>query len=276
MTPPPGSPQLLPADIDERTVFRSLFAAYPDALLVVDSAGTIVLANPQAANLLGYTVEQLVGMNIDALVPDGIRPRHAAYREAYSHNPRARPMGMQMELVAKRRDGSEVMVEIALSPLQSHGLPLVVAAVRGIGAYPRVKQALQRARYSEYLAQTGRLAVDSRDPQVLLDQVPAMAAEALQVELAIVFLLEPDRVAFRVASGVGLLEGETVGSLVPNHPDTPPGGGSSPGSAGAVAPAGPVTASSTAAGGWKPSTERNAKRLSPFNERCQEGSSTGC
>ena len=101
-------------------------------------------------------------------------------------------MGTQMELVAKRKDGSEVMVEIALSPLQNHGLPFVVAAIRDIGAYPRVKQALQRARYSEHLAQLGRLAVDARDPQVLLDQVPAIAAEALQVEVAMVFLLESE------------------------------------------------------------------------------------
>ena len=168
-------------------------------------------------------MDELVGLNVDALVPDSIRPRHASYREAYGRSPWARPMGTQMELVAKRRDGSEVRVEIALSPLQSHGLPLVVAAIRGIGAYPRVKQALQRARYSDYLAQLGRLAVDSRDPQVLLDQVPATAVEALQVELAIVFLLQPNRLEFLVASGVGLLEDETVGSVVPNRPDTPPG-----------------------------------------------------
>ena len=85
-------------------------------------------------------------------------------------------MGTQIDLVAKRKDGSEVMVEIALSPLQDHGLPLVVAAIRDIGAYPRVKQALQRARYSEHLAQLGRLAVDARDPQALLDQVPVRRA----------------------------------------------------------------------------------------------------
>ena len=164
----------LPFGIDEHTVFRSLFLAYPDALLLVDQAGSIVLANPSAAQLLGYSVEELAGLNVDALVPDSIRPRHASYREAYGQAPRARPMGTQMELVAKRKDGSEVIVEIALSPLQDHGLPFVVVAVRGIGAYPRVKQALQRARYSEHLAQLGRLAVDARDPQVLLDHLPAM------------------------------------------------------------------------------------------------------
>ena len=217
------APQL-PSDIDDRTVFRALFAAYPDALMIVaDAAGSIVMANPSAADLLGYTIAELVGLKVDLLVPDSIRPRHAAYRDAYGHDPQPRPMGTQMDLVAKRRDGSEVMVEISLSPLQSHGLPFVVVAIRDIGAYPRVKQALQRARYSEHLARLGRLAVDARDPQALLAQVPAIAAEALQVEAAMVFLLEPNRLEFRVAAGVGLIEGEAPDARLPNRADTAPG-----------------------------------------------------
>jgi len=205
------------------SIFRTLFAAYPDALLVVDASGSIVLANPAAAALLGYSVGEFIGLGVDELVPDSIRPRHAAHRGAYANAPRARPMGTQMELVARRRDGSEVMVEIALSPLQDDGLPYTVAAIRGIGAYPRVKQALQRARYSEQVAQFGRLAVDARDPQLLLEQAPKAAAEALQADVAVLFLLEPNGVEFRVASGVGMLPGEGVGERVPNRPDTPPG-----------------------------------------------------
>ena len=220
--PVPPHPAL-PSGIDEHSVFRTLFAAYPDALVVADARGAIVLANPAAAHLFGYSVDELVALNVDVLVPDSIRPQHAAYRADYAHSPKPRPMGDGMELVAKQRDGTEVMVEISLSPLQSHGLPLVVAAIRGIGAYPRVKQALQRARYGEHLAQLGRLAVDSRDPQVLLDEVPAIAARALEVDLAAVFLLEADRLHFRVASGVGILGSEAVGSLLVNRPDTPQG-----------------------------------------------------
>jgi signal transduction histidine kinase/CheY-like chemotaxis protein len=132
-------------------------------------------------------------------------------------------MGTQMELVARRRDGSEVMVEIALSPLQDQGLPYVVAAIRGIGAYPRVKQALQRARYSECVAEMGRLAVDTRSPQLLLQRVPAVAAQTLEIGLAVVFLLEPNRLEFRVAGGVGLLRGEAPGALLANRRDTLPG-----------------------------------------------------
>ena len=222
MSSPIGSTEE-PKGVDNLSVFRALFAAYPDALIVADAQGRIVLANPAAANLLGYTVDELVELNVDALVPDGIRPRHASYRAAYGQNPQPRPMGNEMELVAKRRDGSEVVVEIGLSPLKNHGLPLVVAAIRDIGAYPRVKQALQRARYSEHLAQLGRLAVDSRDPQVLLEKVPAIAAEALQVEVAVVFLLDSNRLEFRVAGGVGLIEGEAQGARMPNRSNTPPG-----------------------------------------------------
>jgi PAS domain S-box-containing protein len=220
---PPPIGQALPVGLDEQGIFRSLFAAYPDALLVVDGVGQIVLANEGAAQLLGYTVDQLVGVGVDALVPDAIRPRHASFRGDYLKAPRPRPMGTQMELVARRRDGSEVMVEIALSPLQEHGLPYVVAAIRGIGAYPRVRQALQRARYAEQVAQFGRVAVDARDPHQLLEQVPRVAAEALQVESAAVFLLEPNRLDFRVASCFGAAPGEATGEHVPNRPDTLPG-----------------------------------------------------
>jgi len=200
--PPLDSPA-----IDESTIFRTLHAAYPDALLVVDAAGAIVLANPAASQLLGYAQQELVGMGVEVLVPDAVRSRHAAYRSGYARKPEPRPMGTDMSLVARRKDGSEVMVEIALSPLQSHGLPYTVASIRNIGDYPRVKQALQRARYSELVAQLGRTAVDTRDIDVLLAQVPQLASEALHVELAAVLLLEPDRLAFRVTSGFGLLEG---------------------------------------------------------------------
>jgi PAS domain S-box-containing protein len=207
----------------EQSVFRSLFSAYPDALLLVDQAGVIVMANPTAARLLGYEIGELRGLPVDALVPEAIRPRHAAYREAYGRAPQPRPMGTQMELVARRKDGTKVMVEIALSPLQGQGVPLVVAAIRDIGAYPRVKQALQRARYAEHLAQLGRLAVDTREPQALLGEVPQIACEALEVEAAVVYLLEPGRLEFRIVAGGGTLGRSVVGQERANRSDTLPG-----------------------------------------------------
>jgi len=224
MTAPAPTPTpivaALPSGVDAEGVFRSLFAAYPDGLLVVDQGGVIVMANPAAESLLGYGAGEVTGLSVDSLVPDSIRPRHASYREAYSRAPRARPMGTQMELVARRRDGSEVMVEIALSPLQNQGIPLVVAAIRGIGAYPRVKQALQRARYSEHLASLGRIAVDSRDPQVLVEQVPRIACDALHVEAAVVYLLEADRQEFVAGGAAGSIVEASIGERHRNRPDT--------------------------------------------------------
>jgi PAS domain S-box-containing protein len=213
----------LPPDVDAHTVFRSIFIAYPDAVLLVDTDGGIVLANPPAAELLGYTVTELQGLSVDALAPDAIRPRHAAYRAAYAVAPRPRPMGTQMDLVARRKDGTEVRVEIALSPLQDHGLPFVVVSIRDIGAYPRVQQALRQARYSEQVARLGQLAVDARDVSVLQQQVPAIAAEALQADMAAVYLREEDQDVVRVAGGVGLLAAEQIGARVPYQPDTSPG-----------------------------------------------------
>jgi PAS domain S-box-containing protein len=207
----------------EQSVFRSLFGAYPDALLLVDQDGLIVMSNLAAARLLGYEPGELGGLSVDVLVPDSIRPRHAAYRDAYGRAPRARPMGTQMELVAMRKDGSEVMVEIALSPLQGHRVPLVVAAIRDIAGYPRVRQVLQRARYAEHLAQLGRLAVDTREPQEFLDQVPRIALEALEVDATVVYLLEPGRTEFRIVGGAGDLARHVMGEMRANRPESLPG-----------------------------------------------------
>jgi PAS domain S-box-containing protein len=215
LSPAPGD--------DKDDVFRTIFLAYPDSLLLVDDLGRIAMANDSAATLLGYTIEELVGLPVDVLVPDQIRSRHASYRKFYGQEPTPRPMGRQTELTAKRKDGSEVVVEIALSPLQNHGHPFVVAAIRDVGAYPRVQKALRRARYSEHLAQLGRLAVDTRDLQVMLEHVPSIVTTALQVEVAVVWLMDSKRQEFSVASGVGLLAGEHIGTRVANTPDTPPG-----------------------------------------------------
>ena len=208
---------------DENSLQASLFVAYPDALLLVDADGRIVRANPAAATLFGYTASELTGLEVETLVPQAIRGRHADYRQGYARTPRRRPMGLQMELVALRKDGREVMVEIALSPLHDHGQPYVVAAIRDIAAYPRVQQALRRARYSEHLAQLGRLAVDEREPQVVLDHGPAIAAQALQADAALLFLLDGNGLEFTLVSGVGLLPGDVPGMAVPNRPDTLPG-----------------------------------------------------
>lgn len=223
MSSSPLLPAAVPGSQDEAAILQAAFCASPDALLVVDQLGTIVMASELAESMLGYAPRELIGMGIEALVPDATRARHAAYRHAYDEAPKARLMGTRTDLVARRKDGSEVMVEIALSPLRAHGLPLTVAAIRSVAEYPRVKQALLQVRYSECVATLGRLAVDARHTQVMMDNLPRLVADALQVDVAMVFLLEPDHAFLRVVSGVGMVPSEQIGTLLPFQPDTSPG-----------------------------------------------------
>ncbi len=216
---PPTDPTPPPLDA---SVYRHLFDADPDAVLLVDSAGSIALANAAAAQLLGYSVAQLAGMNVDVLVPHSVAARHQGLRQGYAHAPRSRPMGTDIDLKARRADGSEVMVEISLGPLQNGGENFVVATLRGIGAYPRVQRAMQRARYNEHMSQAARAAVDLRDPQLLIAHVAVLAAQALEVETVTLWRLEPNRLEFRVASSFGTDPEATAGirAPVPNRPDT--------------------------------------------------------
>jgi PAS domain S-box-containing protein len=118
-------------DAHERRL-RSFLDAAPDATLIVDPAGRIVNANAQCEVLFGYTREELQRLSVDALVPDGARARHSGYRRAFEQERRARAMGEGLELVARRRDGSTVPVDIMLRPFDTDEGAFVVAAVRDI------------------------------------------------------------------------------------------------------------------------------------------------
>ncbi len=201
-------------------VFRALFDAYPDGVLLVDAGGRILLANPAAEELLGYADDRLVGMTDDALVPDRVASVHASHRKGYSHNPRKRPMGTDMELSAKRADGSEVLVEIALSPLASGDRNYVVASLRSVGMYPRMQRALQRAHYSEHVVQVGRLAVDTRDPKELLGHVPQVVAQALRTDTVVVYLLDATGTELSLASSFGLAGAQATDAGQANRADT--------------------------------------------------------
>jgi PAS domain S-box-containing protein len=210
-------------------IFRQVYDAYPDGVLLVDAQGVIQMANPAVTALLGYSPGELHGRPVDMLVPDTVAARHAAYRHGYALAPRARPMGTELDLKAKCADGSEVMVEISLSPLQVGesgavvGRGYVVVSVRGTSAYPRVKRALQRARYNEFVVQLGRVAVDTSDPDELLQRVPGVVAQALEVPAVTVMLITTNELELRSASHSGDHALALSQSPCPNRPDTLPG-----------------------------------------------------
>lgn len=201
-------------------IFRKLFDAHCEATLLVDRAGVIVLANPAVAAIVGYSPQDLLGHNVDELVPDGLRERHAAYRDAYTRNPLERPFGTHNALSALHADGHEVTVEVALSFLHHRGEPFVAVSMRPMLVNPRAEVALRQTLYYEQLAALARQAVDLTDPQELLQQAPAFVAKALGCEGSHIYLLEPNHQELRVVNAFGLTGGEKPGLRVPIRSDS--------------------------------------------------------
>jgi PAS domain S-box-containing protein len=114
--------------------YRDLLEAAPDAILEVDRAGCIVLLNAVAEQMFGYLRSELVGQNVDLLLPEGIRPRHEQHRANYYAHPKTRPMGSGLRLEAMRRDGRRFPVEISLSPVRSDDGFRVTAIIRDVTA----------------------------------------------------------------------------------------------------------------------------------------------
>lgn len=124
--------------------FRQLLDAAPDAMVISDQYGRIVLVNAMAEKMLGYSRAELIGQPIEILVPEQHRPGHGQYRQEYYQHPRTRPMGEGRELHAVRKDGSLFSAEISLSPMEIEGNLLITSAIRDITERKEIQKALER------------------------------------------------------------------------------------------------------------------------------------
>ncbi|HUU25447.1 MAG TPA: PAS domain-containing sensor histidine kinase [Methyloceanibacter sp.] len=122
--------------------FRNVLNAAPDGMLVVNRSGEIVMANAEVENLFGYTHYELLGQSVDILVPARHHHSHVNHRESFWRDPSTRPMGQGKKLSGRRRDGSEIPVEIALSPVNTEAGDLVISSIRDISERVRFFEAL--------------------------------------------------------------------------------------------------------------------------------------
>ena len=113
-------------------LLATLLAVMPDAAVVVNGDGAIVALNDQAESLFGYATSELSGRPVELLVPERFRHTHRHDRGHYLKNPRARAMGVGLDLVGRRKDGSELPLDISLAPIDRADRPLIVAGVRDI------------------------------------------------------------------------------------------------------------------------------------------------
>ena len=184
---------------------QALFEMAPDAMIVSDERGRIVLANPQAEHLFGYTAAQLRSLSVEALVPPSVRGSHSAHRARYVAQPRLRPMGTGQQLAGVRADGTLFPVEIALAPIQTSDGAFYVASVRDISESQRARQALARARYDAIVADIGRLMLESGSQDAAFENVPERVASELDVPVVAIVFTQPLATGpFRVRAAVGL------------------------------------------------------------------------
>jgi PAS domain S-box-containing protein len=126
-------------------LLEGLFEAAPDGIVLVDQEGTIIRLNRQVEALFGYDRGELLGKSLEILMPDRFQKVHVLHRANYYQEPRRRPMGIELDLFGRRKDGSEFPVDIVLSPLSTEQGLLVIGMIRDVTSQVQAAEMLRQS-----------------------------------------------------------------------------------------------------------------------------------
>jgi PAS domain S-box-containing protein len=192
--------------------FRELVDAAPDGVVVCDQTGAIVLVNAEAERMFGYSADELRGQKIDVLVPERARGAHDRHLAGYTGAPRLRPMGIGMELTGRRKDGSEIPVEISLSPIRTSSGLLVTAGIRDVTERRKLERENRKANaylLSAVDAVREAFALFDEQDRVILVNSAARQLLGSAIEGSIIGMRFPDLLDKALRAGVFDFSNET-------------------------------------------------------------------
>jgi len=163
------------ADDTSEAYFRNVLESAPDAIIITDHRGKIAVVNAQAEDMFGYSRKQLLGQEIEMLLPEQVRDRHISHRAGFAADPQLRPMGTNLELHGRRRDGSEFPVEISLSPFTSASGAFISSVIRDVTSRKEMEQELIAARQQAERANKANTAFLAAASHDLRQPVQALA-----------------------------------------------------------------------------------------------------
>jgi PAS domain S-box-containing protein len=155
-----------PANASEQRL-RAAIDSAPNGLLMIDAEGRIVLVNREVERLFGYPREELLGRPVELIVPDRFRDKHPSYRAGFMEHPAVRQMGSGRELFGRRKNGSEVPIEIGLTPFVTDEGMFVLSSIVDITAR---RKAEARFRAAVESSPSGMVMVDGDGKIILVNR----------------------------------------------------------------------------------------------------------
>jgi two-component system cell cycle sensor histidine kinase/response regulator CckA len=163
--------------------FRALMESASQAIIAVNHKGVIEVVNNKAEELFGYSREELIGEMLEMLLPERLRHQHAGHRKDYFSRPRARPMGIGLDLAGRRKNGQEFPIEISLNYVEVGGESLALSFITDISERIRLEQQLRQSQKMEAVGQlAGGVAHDFNNLLTVIQGYSGMALDGLQPE----------------------------------------------------------------------------------------------